>query len=136
MFIVAEVEDFIMSSYSTKFISDINKQLAEEAQRIEQELGHISEKESPLEDHETRFPQYGDTLDDSAMEVEDYSHNLTMEKTLLKELEDIRSALKRIEADKFGDCKYCHMPIEEKRLSARPTSTSCVACKKALKQEI
>ncbi|MFA5022441.1 MAG: hypothetical protein WC508_05165 [Patescibacteria group bacterium] len=32
-------------------------------------------------------------------------------------------------------CKYCGQVIEEKRLMIRPTSSSCVACKKKLQGE-
>jgi DnaK suppressor protein len=52
------------------------------------------------------------------------------------ELNDTIKALKAIESGKYGICKYCGKPIDEKRLIARPTSSSCIECKKTLTQEI
>ena len=41
----------------------------------------------------------------------------------------IKEALVRIEAGTYGRCDDCGATIGEKRLSARPVTTQCVACK-------
>lgn len=44
-------------------------------------------------------------------------------------LKKIEGALLRIKNGTFGECMECQEPIELKRLEARPTTTSCLACK-------
>lgn len=119
-----------MAAHSAAFIKKIKAQLDEEKNRLERELGQLTDKEG------RDFPQYGDDMDENAFEVQDFTSAITIEATLESELKDVKKALKQIEDGTYGVCGYCNSPIEEKRLEARPTSTSCVACKKALKQEI
>lgn len=119
-----------MGAHTKTFVTKIKKLLEDEHTRIQQELGQIVGEDG------TDFPQYGDSPEENAMEVQDFSSTLTIEATLQKELKDIEKALAQIDGGEYGVCKYCDNAIEEKRLEARPTSTSCVACKKALKQEI
>ena len=56
-------------------------------------------------------------------------------RALEKELRDVNKSLDRITKDKYGICNHCGNPIEEERLKIRPTSSSCVSCKKKLKGE-
>jgi len=42
----------------------------------------------------------------------------------------INEALKRLDEDSFGICEVCGEEISEKRLMARPVTTSCIECKK------
>ncbi|MAG12074.1 MAG: hypothetical protein CMI52_04720 [Parcubacteria group bacterium] len=126
-----------MATHTKTFIKKMNEQLLEEEARLRSELGQIADPQAEGgSEYATRFPQYGDSEEDNAAEVEDFSHNIAMKGTLTKELADVQKTLKRLGTGDYGICKYCEQPIEEKRLEARPTSNSCVACKKALKQEI
>ena len=127
-----------MGGHTATFVKTIKKQLLEEETRLKSELGQIADPKANEggAEYETRFPQYGDSEEDNAAEVEDFSHNIAMKDTLTKELADVQKTLKRLEGGEYGICKYCEKPIGEKRLQARPTSNSCVACKKALKQEV
>ena len=68
--------------------------------------------------------------------MEEYTVNKPLEITLEKTLRDVKRALIAIEKGTYGVCKYCDKPIEEKRLLARPTSSSCVSCKKTLTDEV
>lgn len=118
-------------------LKTIKAKLLEEKSRYEQELGQFADKSERLpDDFNARLPQYGDKEDENAAEVATFSDNLALERTLEKELRDVNMALQLIEEEKYGVCKYCGQPIEVKRLLARPTSTSCVSCKKTLTQEI
>jgi len=45
----------------------------------------------------------------------------------------MQEAIKRIDDGVFGMCDVCNGPISEKRLMARPVTTSCIDCK--MKQE-
>lgn len=75
------------------------------------------------------FPQYGDSLEDSAIEVADYATNLSLERDLENELRDTEKALQKIEDGSYGRCEKCGQPIDPARLAARPASSCCVNCR-------
>lgn len=121
---------------SQTVIADITKILEEKKQKLEEELAHFAKKNPrAVGDFDADFPQYGDKEDENAAEVAEYSHNLTLERTLEGELRDVVSALARIGRGEYGVCKYCKNPISEARLMARPTSSACIECKKTILQE-
>jgi DnaK suppressor protein len=118
-------------------LAKIKKQLEEEKVKLETALASFTTKNPHnQEDFAAIFPQFGEKDEDNAAEVAVYSDSLTLERTLKKALRDVKNALKRIEKNEYGICKYCKKPIDEKRLLARPTSSACVACKKQLTQEM
>jgi RNA polymerase-binding protein DksA len=119
------------------FIQKIKNQLEKEKARLEEELGQFTRKSKHNpDDYDADFPQLGDKDDENANEVAQYSHNLTLERTLEKQLRDVNNALKRITDESYGICKYCNKEISQERLEARPTSSACVECKKVLTQEL
>lgn len=121
---------------SKETIKKIEKGLKEEETRLEAELASFTTKNPHnADDFNATFPQFGEKDEDNATEVAIYSDNLTLERTLESTLRDVKSSLKRIAKDEYGTCKYCKKPIDEQRLLARPTSSSCVSCKKQLTQE-
>ncbi len=123
--------------YSTDFLKKAEALLLEEKAKIERELAKFAKKKSGGdEDFDTTFPDYGDKEDENAAEVADYVVNLSMEENLEKALRDTDQSLKRLKEGTYGICKYCHKPIEEKRLLARLTSSSCMSCKKTITQEV
>lgn len=116
-------------------IAEIEKTLLEQKKQISHELSEVSRKDNHEPDNTgTKFPEYGDKPDENAQEITDYTTNMATEKVLEKSLEDINSALKRIEKGTYGACKYCANPIAEKRLIARPTASSCISCKTELQE--
>ncbi len=120
-----------------EFVKEMEKLLTEEKTRLESELAQISTKNPNAEgDYLAEFPDIGDKEDENAEEVATYSTNLTLERTLESSLRDVESALKRVRDGKYGICKYCDKEIAEKRLRARPASSSCIECKKSFKQEM
>lgn len=125
----------VKSSLPKEFLEIIKKKLLDDKARFEKELVKFSKK-GATDGAEPTFPNYGDTEEDNAHEVADYEANLSIENDLDKSLRDVKSALKKIEANEYGVCKYCHKPIEQKRLLARPTSSACIECKKAIIQEV
>ena len=46
----------------------------------------------------------------------------------LAEIAQIKRALARIEAGKYGECTKCGEPIAKARLEALPHATNCVQC--------
>lgn len=119
------------------FVKDIETELLAQKTKLEAELGSFATRQSgSKDDFATTFPEYGDKEEDSASEVATYSDNLTLEHTLETALRDVNSALKSIAEGTYGICKYCKQPIDERRLQARPTSSSCIECKKKMLNEI
>lgn len=78
----------------------------------------------------------GDTDDDNGIESTALSDDMPIVDKLQEELRDVRKALETIKKGTYGVCKYCKNVIDIKRLEARPASSSCVACKKTLTQEL
>ncbi len=123
---------------SKAFVEEMKTRLESERESLTKELSSFANKDpkSKAADYNTKFEEYGDDEDENANEVADYSNKLPLENALEKEVRDIDSALKRISEGSYGICKYCDTAINEDRLRARPTSTSCIACKKTLTQEV
>lgn len=116
-----------------KTIKIIKEQLTAEKERLEKELQQFSKESKNLKnDYDAEFPNMGDKEDENALEVAAYGDRLTLERTLEKSLQDVVKALENIEKGKYGICKYCGKEIDEKRLLARPESSSCISCKEEL----
>ena len=50
-------------------------------------------------------------------------------------IQDVRSALARIEEGSYGWCERCEEPIPAKRLDAVPWARMCVSCQSAMESE-
>lgn len=125
--------------FSKEFIEEMKQRLLEDKAKIQKELGVIEAKHpNEAEDLTVAFPNYTSEMGDeegSAQEVADYEVNLNVEQDLKSTLRDIDNALERITTGTYGICRYCKKAIPEERLRARPTSGSCVECKKTIVQE-
>ena len=106
-----------------KTLATITKKLKTEKEQLGKELAGFTRKDTKIKD------------DENAAEVATYSDRLSLEHALEKQLRDVNKALANMAKKSYGICKYCGKSIEEKRLVIRPTSSSCVACKKRLKGE-
>jgi DnaK suppressor protein len=116
-------------------IQEIRAELLRIKQETEEALNIFATKESGnANDFTSTFPDYGDESDENAQEVGQYSTNLATEQILEKTLRDVDSALKKIDQNTYGICKYCNQEIDERRLLARPFSSSCVKCKSQLQK--
>lgn len=126
-------------AFEPEFIEKMKNILIEEKDRLEKELLRLGK---PVEhqdenglDVEASYIDEGREEDDNVREIENYTVNKALEITLEKSLRDVISALKRIDEDTYGICKYTGTAISTKRLEARPTSSSSVEAKKILTQE-
>jgi len=120
-----------------EFIKEMKEQLTAEQDRLTKELSEFA-KQNPKnkQDWDADFQNLGDKEDENAEEVNAFSTNLTLERTLEATLRDVEKALDKIVKGTYGTCKYCGRDIDEKRLRARPASGSCVECKKKYTQEL
>lgn len=137
-FFVKQLQFSITHMLTQDFIESIKQRLVEEKTRLEQDLADIGTKDKEHPGHfELQFPESGgNSDDDNAMEVTAYADELSIGAKLESELKDVLNALQAIEHGTYGNCKYCHKEIDMKRLEARPTSSTCIACKKTLTQEL
>lgn len=119
---------------SAKFLEEIHKLLKEEVIRLEKELANFSHRDPAKAENE--MSDAGADEGESAERIAQLGDDLSLEEELTKALKDVEGALKAIEKGEYGVCKYCKQSIDEARLRIRPTSTSCVACKRTLTQEI
>lgn len=119
----------IKSPFSDAFLKQIEEVLVSEKARLGKETGMLAGT------NDSAFPEYGEGEDDNAREIADFTANKPVEMALENELRDVIKSLKRLRDGGYGICKYCDSPIDEKRLLARPTSSSCVSCKKTVSQE-
>ena len=116
-------------------IQEIKAELLRIKQETEEALKVFATKDSGnANDFTSTFPDYGEENDENAQEVGQYSTNIATENILEKTLRDVKSALKKIDQNTYGICKYCRKEIDEKRLLARPFSSSCVKCKSQLQK--
>lgn len=131
------LSSMVISTYpiymDTTTLKKIESQLITEKEKLETQLAQFSAKNihNP-DDYNAVFPQFGEKEEDNATEVAQYSDNLTLERTLESALRDVKNALEAMKKGTYGICKYCKNPIDERRLLARPTSSSCINCKKQL----
>ena len=75
---------------------------------------------------------YPDPNDRASLEA-DRNFELRIRDRERKLILKMQEALKRLDDGVFGICDVCGGPISEKRLMARPVTTSCIDCK--MKQE-
>ncbi|MDO8560123.1 MAG: TraR/DksA family transcriptional regulator [Parcubacteria group bacterium Gr01-1014_31] len=120
----------------SKALEAIKVKLQEQERQLKERLEWFTtqDQQNPA-DYHSRFPDYGSKEDENAAEVSAYSDRLSLEHTVESDLRDVKTALANITKGTYGICRYCKKPIEEKRLLIRPTSSSCVQCKKQLKGE-
>ena len=118
-----------------KVVEKIKKDLSDRKKQIEDELSDIVRKDNK-DELKTKFPEYGDKIDENAKEIDEYSTNLATEKVLENTLRDINNALNRIAKGTYGICKYCKKEIGEKRLLARPVASTCIECKTKLQKSV
>ena len=122
--------------YSAEFLKEMKQVLLSRKDKIKQQLANFAQKDpNQEENYNSNFPDFGEKEDENAAEVSVYSDRLAIEQELEKDIKDINKALKNIKDGSYGICKHCGKPIDERRLMIRPTSSSCVECKKRLKGE-
>jgi RNA polymerase-binding protein DksA len=97
----------------------LRKQLEDRLTRLQHRVGKI---EGDLrQTHDPDWAERGTELEnDEVLEG--------LDEMTLREIEQIRAALKRIESGSYGTCSACGRPIGTERLVAVPSAITCVAC--------
>ncbi|MDP2637249.1 MAG: TraR/DksA C4-type zinc finger protein [bacterium] len=99
-------------------------------QNLEQELSQFAKKDQNVKgDWDSKFPRVPEgNLEEAADEVEQYSETLPVEHTLELQLQDVDTALERIEKGTYGKCENCKKDISKERLQALPEAKLCSEC--------
>ncbi len=99
-------------------------ELKRERERL---LGEIQQQEVLTQDH----PTNGNHMADDASEVFEQTKNLALKRHLEAMLEQVESAVRRLERGTYGTCEKCGLPIDPERLKVLPEATRCVKCASA-----
>lgn len=109
-----------MNKEKKQFYRDIlNKQLEELLQEAGATVSTMAHKE------DENFP---DPSDRASMET-DRNFLLRVKDRERKLISKVKEAIQRIEDNNYGICEICEEEISDKRLTARPVTTQCIACK-------
>ncbi len=118
---------------SSTALNEMKGLLEQEKIRLEKELEAFGASKTD----EVAYPETGgNSEDDNAAEITEYADEVSLADRLRSELKDTLKALEAVTKGTYGICRYCKKDIDLKRLEARPTSSSCIDCKKSLTQEI
>lgn len=107
----------ILMFLDSKKIAVLKSQLLKSQKEIEQELKNLGE-----------VPELGtdvDHFDTETDEAEEYSTNLGIKDSLKGRLRNIKSALRKMEEGRYGQCEKCKMDIDLKVLKVNPEARYC-----------
>ncbi len=93
--------------------------------KINELLGEAEKTVTEMTDSKENFP---DPTDRASLES-DRNFELRIRDRERKLISKMQEAIKRIDDGAYGICETCGGPISEKRLMARPVTTSCIDCK-------
>ena len=72
---------------------------------------------------------------DEAMNAMDTGRKQQIYLTLKQELEEIDTALKKIDEGTYGICEMCEEPISKERLLIKPYAKYCIICREIIEKE-
>ncbi|NPU84900.1 MAG: RNA polymerase-binding protein DksA [Syntrophaceae bacterium] len=93
--------------------------------KISELLNEAEKTVSEMTDGKENYP---DPTDRASLEA-DRNFELRIRDRERKLIAKMQEAIKRIDDGTYGICEMCGNPISEKRLQARPVTTSCIDCK-------
>ena len=107
-------------------IAKAEKALKQERAQLVHQLDELGAAESG----ELRSDlDFGESFADAAAVTAERTEILGLVESLKGQLDDIDTALARIETGSYGTCDRCGESIGEDRLEFRPASVLCVSCK-------
>lgn len=103
------------------------EKLEAEKKRLIEELSSISERKpgSPHEWEARPEDASSDTRDDVAEKFEELAERRASEHNLETRLNEVETALAKIDAGTYGFCEISGEPIEADRLEANPAARTC-----------
>ena len=118
-----------MKKDNKKKIEEIKNKLIAKKEFIISQLKRFARKNKKIkDDYEANFPHLGEHQDENAVEVSDYTSNISVEHDLENNLKTVKNALKKTSEGTYGICSKCQKPINPKRLEVMPEATLCIEC--------
>ena len=104
--------------------------LAQSRQRLESELVEIEKELAELGAEADGSIQVSldEGFADAAQATSERANVLSLVEGLRNRLQDVRSALVRLERGVYGKCERCGKDIPPERLEAVPTARLCISC--------
>jgi RNA polymerase-binding transcription factor DksA len=114
-----------------KDIQHFTDKLIREKKILEDELGTLGKKDPRAGEgwEATTGDMEVDRADENevADKMEELEENQLILGQLEKQLVEVNSALEKIQNGTFGICTVCNEPVENDRLEANPSATTCKA---------
>jgi DnaK suppressor protein len=98
--------------------------------RMAQERGGLVSRADMAAEHDVR------DFDDRAQAMTERDEAFAMNEHETAELGALDTALERLEAGHYGQCKDCGAPIPEDRLAAYPAALRCIRCQTAAEKPV
>ena len=115
-----------MANLTDKQIEKLKQRMLERQRVLTQEVSD-QRAQAAQEGNEDAAGGPGDAADESVVRMITDLH-LQEAGRDMEELQDIDSALQRIESGAYGDCDSCGNEIGYPRLEVQPTAVRCVQC--------
>jgi len=109
---------------------EYKKVLEEKRNQLEKALSGFATKDPNVKgDWDSKFPKTPEgNIEEAADEVEEYSTRVHLEFSLEKQLQDVQTALDKIQKGAYGICESCGKKISEDRLKVSPEAKTCKQC--------
>lgn len=102
----------------TAIAKQLNESLASVIDRRQRVARHVEHRDEPLPAN----------FSEQAIELEDDETMSALAVRLAAVESELRSALARLERGTYGRCQVCGLSIDEMRLAALPTTSTCIQC--------
>jgi len=106
-------------------LSGLKQKLEEKRAELEEQLSRIGAKDPDTNEWKATYKDVGEEWDDSVHEVQNFSDAASLEESLSKHLEQVTSALTRMEEGTYGLCTVCGEMISAERLMVSPETDRC-----------
>ena len=101
--------------------ADLRAQLERERDDLRRQLAELGFGEGGGLDYDSNFA-------DSSQVTAERGEAETLAASLKETLDEVETALTKIDAGTYGVCESCGKPIAPARLEAKPAATSCIDC--------
>ena len=113
-----------------KNLNTFKKLLETEKNKLITELKTVA-KENPSVAHgweaiATDLDSDSADANETADEIEEFDENIGIVEKLAAQLELVNQALEKVQAGTYGQCEVCGESIDEGRLKANPSATTCL----------
>ena len=102
------------------------KRLEEERERLSTTLANLEADAEAQKDSLQELSVVDEHQGDIGTETFEREKDLSIIESVQAGLEDIESALHRVEKGSYGSCEICHQPIPDERLDIVPAARFCV----------